>query len=884
MNNTTVSPTMQAPNSLDNRFYELIGHLWRGGKYGYFWTPNDGEGGKYTHWLTLPFAEQGLPKVFSGTDVYFGVNPSIIRRSQHERARNTDITVVNGFFCEFDCSTPDAKLAAAAKIQAWQIPASCVIDSGGGYHVYILLKNPLTIDTPEKRKWVQDLQWAFAQWAGGDTSVNDLARVLRVPGTTNHKPKYAPDYPIVTIVEFDLTRQYELAQLEPLLQPIIDQRATNKAHTPSQPTQSGTVSLSDQDVLNKMFAIQKNGNGAMYERLWNGDLSDVNGDHNRADQKLCNGLAWATVRDASRIDSLFRKSKLMRPKWDERRGSGTYGSQTIDKAVSSAQQSYDPNYAPSDDSGVVDWAEENMRQQANAAQANQANGATGNTTTNQTSGAATGSVGGSQSTVNGGAGATNAAGQQSRSGKQKQSDTLYELARRNVSVFHSQDGESYGFVMVNNHRECYKLRSSIFRSYLGRLFWLHSGSTAGGQAVEDALRILEFDATQLRQDVFVRVGNFGDTIYIDLCNEDWNAIEITAAGWKIVDAPPIAFRRTKGMERLPIPVPGGNVQSLRKYLTADQSEFYLVVAWLMSAMRAKGPYPVLTLTGEQGAAKSTNLRVLKQLVDPSKPLLRSQPKEIRDLMIAASRNWLLAFDNISHISSEISDIMCQIATGGGYATRSNYTDDEEVLFDVMRPLAINGITDIVQRPDLMDRSIVIQLPAIPESKRKEENIFWQEFGIEHPQLLGAILDLLSSALANLPTIKLDSLPRMADFAKLGAAAEKAMGLSEGDFMRLYRENRKEGASAILENSPLAEPIEKLMAIQLTGIWEGQPQDLLGELNKHASDSQRASKEWPKGPNALTTTLKRLAPNFRQRGIDLHHGKSNGSRRWVVRYI
>lgn len=316
----------------DPRFSELIAHLWRAGKYSYFWTPNDGNGEKYTYWLTLPHSGD-VPKLFAGRDAYFAVNPSIIRRSEHERAGNTDVIAVNGFFCEFDCPTPEAKAEAAKKIQAWKIPPSCVVDSGGGYHVYIWLKSPLMLDTPEARKRASDLQWAFAQWAGGDTSVNDLARVLRIPGTTNHKSKYAPNFPQVTIEIWEPQRQYELAELEPLLQPLIEQRSTRIYAIPPKTTTTLTV---DDDKLLKVLFRSKNGES--YRRLWDGDLGVCGGDHSKCDQLLCDGLAWVTARDVARMDGLFRKSGLMRDKWNR----DDYRKSTLENAANSAYMEYDP--------------------------------------------------------------------------------------------------------------------------------------------------------------------------------------------------------------------------------------------------------------------------------------------------------------------------------------------------------------------------------------------------------------------------------------------------------------------------------------------------------------------------------------------------------------
>lgn len=320
--------------NINKRFYDLASHLWRGGKYSYFWTPDD-SGEKITYWLTVN-GDVDVPKMFNGKDTYFSVHPSIIRRSEHERARIEDIAAINGFYCEFDCETDEDRRKARKVIDSWPIKPAAVVDSGGGYHVYILLTVSVILDTDEKRKRAIDLQWAFSQWAGGDTSVNDLARVLRVPGTYNHKPKYGDDKPLVSIVDFDLSRQYDIADIEPLLQPIIDQREARQAHSiPPLPRYSGSVTPTDDKLFDVLYSSK---NGAIYERLARADYSDVGGDPSAGDQLFCDGLAWVTGGDVSRMDSMFRGTSLMRDKWLR----DDYRLATLENAANSAQMFYDP--------------------------------------------------------------------------------------------------------------------------------------------------------------------------------------------------------------------------------------------------------------------------------------------------------------------------------------------------------------------------------------------------------------------------------------------------------------------------------------------------------------------------------------------------------------
>jgi hypothetical protein len=127
-----------------------------------------------------------------------------------------------------------------------------------------------------------------------------------------------------------------------------------------------------------------------------------------------------------------------------------------------------------------------------------------------------------------------------------------------------------------------------------------------------------------------------------------------------------------------------------------------------------GPYPVIVLSSEQGSAKSTFSAILRALLDPDTAPLRALPREDRDLFIAASNGHVLAFDNVSGLPAWISDTLCRLATGGGFAVRQLYTDRDEVLFDAARPVILNGIEDIVTRPDLADRAVFLTLEPIQE--------------------------------------------------------------------------------------------------------------------------------------------------------------------------
>ena len=111
-------------------------------------------------------------------------------------------------------------------------------------------------------------------------------------------------------------------------------------------------------------------------------------------------------------------------------------------------------------------------------------------------------------------------------------------------------------------------------------------------------------------------------------------------------------------------------------------------------------------------------------MDPNTAALRSTPRDERDLVIAATNGWLIALDNLSHLSDWLSDALCRLATGSGFATRELYTNAEEAIFAAQRPVVMNGIEEVATRGDLLDRALILYLPTIPEAKRQDDKAFW----------------------------------------------------------------------------------------------------------------------------------------------------------------
>jgi len=448
-----------------------------------------------------------------------------------------------------------------------------------------------------------------------------------------------------------------------------------------------------------------------------------------------------------------------------------------------------------------------------------------------------------------------------------QADILVDLAQT-AELFHAPDGTAFADIDINGHRETWPIRSKGFKKWLARRFYEATGGAPSSEALQSALNVIEakanYDAPE--RIVHIRVGGLDGRLYLDLVDETWRAVEITTTGWRVIDDPPVRFRRAAGMRALPVPVRGGSVETLRSFLNVrSDADFVLVVAWALAALRNRGPYPVIALSGEQGSAKSSFSAILRALLDPNTAPLRALPREDRDLFIAASNGHVLAFDNVSGLPAWISDTLCRLATGGGFAVRQLYTDQDEVLFDATRPVILNGIEDIVTRPDLADRAVFLTLEPIQEERRLPEQELWTAFETERPRILGALLDAVVEGLKRLPETRLEKLPRMADFALWATACETALWPT-GTFWSAYCGNRDEAVEGVIDADPIATGVRAVMATRT--VWTGTASDLLGALAEVVGERVAKSKTWPDGPRALAGQLRRAATFLRKIGIEV----------------
>lgn len=462
--------------------------------------------------------------------------------------------------------------------------------------------------------------------------------------------------------------------------------------------------------------------------------------------------------------------------------------------------------------------------------------------------------------------------------KRPQLDLLLEIGRRH-KLFRDPSGDTYAQLMHDGHLEVHAIDSKGYREHLAAEYYALTEKGCSRKVMADALDTL---AAQARfrgalRPVWLRTAQDDGDLVIDRGDPDWSEIRVDRIGWEVKQGGDVAFRRPHRMKSLPLPdetvTPAEGFARLWKYANVTPADRVLVAAFILGAFKPRGPYPLLMVSGEQGTGKSTFSRLLKRLIDPSAAPLRQPPKEPRDVLVAALNTWLLCLDNLSWLPPDLSDTLCRISTGGAISERTLHTNLAETLVEVQRPVVMNGIEELATRPDLAQRGIHVELE--PVRRVLPEAQLLRDFDADAPAIFGAILYALATCVATHEHVKLDPMPRMADFAQWAAAGMTALGFQTSDFLAAYRANQDSGLQQGLDSSPVGRAIVEFMATR--NEWCGTASELLATLRDLADANDLRSRQWPKIPRALSAALTRLAPALRSAGIQREHTRTAAAR-------
>ena len=493
---------------------------------------------------------------------------------------------------------------------------------------------------------------------------------------------------------------------------------------------------------------------------------------------------------------------------------------------------------------------------------------------------------------------------------QKQSEKIVSELKKDLKLFKDDLGNAYARIKNNNHYENWPIaiRNKNFKVWVAHKGRAILGAAPSESAVKEVITTLEGEALYDVADeytLFNRVGFEATSdkykFWYDLANDDWSAIEITSKGWKVIKNPPILFKRYQ--HQLPQITPkekGNDINLLDKYLRlAEEQDKILIYAFLVTSLIADILHVCIILHGQQGSSKTTLFKILRSLIDPSRLEAISLGTNKRDLIINLDQNWFCPFDNISGFKKNISDIFCQIITGAGFCSRTLFTDDTPFIRNIKRVIGLKGINVAAVQPDLLERSIMIELQTIDKKSRMSEEELWKEFDIDKIKIFGGMLDVLYKAIAIKSNVIITSKERMADFMGWGEAISRVMGYSDGYFLSAYEKNLSEISAQGVESDCAAASIKVMVEEKMDYeysravgelnypilIWDGAPAEFINKLtliakNNKIIDDER-DKFWTGKANAMSRQLNRIKPTLKPEGIIITTGERTATGRKIT---
>lgn len=462
--------------------------------------------------------------------------------------------------------------------------------------------------------------------------------------------------------------------------------------------------------------------------------------------------------------------------------------------------------------------------------------------------------------------------------RQSQTDLLVAFVQTWNDLFH--DDNDVAYARSRSTGEVRALGSRAFRHWLTAEFYSHHEKAVRDQALREAKMTLEGLAIQTHRQVHIRAAGVADHYWLDLGTPGSSrCIHLRAGAWTLENETDLMFCRSESAHPLPEPVRGGKIEPLWKVANVPEQSRLLVITWLIECLRPDTPFPVLELLGEQGSGKSGTQSALRRLIDPNAADLRGAPKSAEDLFVSGGANHLISLENVSHLPAPLQDAMCVVATGGGFAKRKLYTDGDESVIQLKRPIMLNGISAAVTQQDLVSRAITVELPVIHNAQAKDK--MESEFESKRPEILGSLLDIAAKALELLPEISLppDRRPRLVEFAYLGMATAKAMGHEPEDFMRQLDAARQDGLERTLEASPVATAIRDWAEIHPGELRDDPAKQWLSILTDY---KPLGCDTWPRSAKGLGDAMRRAAPALRQLGIECKSlGNIGGKVKWRI---
>jgi hypothetical protein len=395
--------------------------------------------------------------------------------------------------------------------------------------------------------------------------------------------------------------------------------------------------------------------------------------------------------------------------------------------------------------------------------------------------------------------------------------------KQHCTILRDQRNEVYAVIRYDDHDETLNVASEAFKSWITNEIYKELGEAMGRDDFTALIRILSHhvkDKPPVHLELRTNIERNGDsiTIWYDMANEKWQAVKITADpdghGWEVVNKPPPLFRRYAMMrpQVMPASHDEGDINLLDKYFLIKppivddiweeldvvgkskeeqdrivkkaQKRYitdmkllmktFVVFQFLPSTAFFKLDRPPLVLTGDHGAAKTTTAEVIKTISDPSTTPVMQMPDDPDRMQLQLEENYLPVYDNLGGLRRWQSDTLCRAATGDGAQKRKNYTDMDMVAFSYYRTVIMTALDAVAAMPDMVDRSITIEIERMKNGTRRDKDEYWASFNRELAPILSGAFTTLSKALYLRNILAVGNLERMTGFYIWGSCIAEAI--------------------------------------------------------------------------------------------------------------
>jgi len=491
--------------------------------------------------------------------------------------------------------------------------------------------------------------------------------------------------------------------------------------------------------------------------------------------------------------------------------------------------------------------------------------------------------------------------------EKNKTELLVSLAKEECNFFIDQCGDAYASKREGDAVKVMKIRDDEFESYLSRLLYERGKRTPSSETINVTKKLLEGEARfgGNRRELSLRVASREGKIYYDMGGNSWRMIEIDKEGWRIVPHRDPIFKRYNHQvaQVEPAQVDAEGFKLLGNYLPLNDDDKMLFLVQVASFLLYDIPKPIMLLYGGQGSGKSTALRLIRRIIDPSNTEILTMQYDPREFIQQLVHNYFAPFDNVSHLTQWQSDTLCRAVTGGGISKRKLFSDDSDVIYTFKRAIALNGINIPADKPDLLDRCIPYSFEKIPDTDRISEEMIFRVFEQDRPKIFGGLLSTISKALKIYPQVRRElankPMPRMVDFVYWGEAIGRAMGYDPFRFYSTYWNKLHSLNKETIEAHVVGDLILKFVEKELEKdkeekhlkrteddkivIWNGTPSALYSLIESLASEYKINTKSpgFPKSSNALTRKLNEIKSNLEDEGIVFERMRTPGERKIII---